>query len=376
MSSESDGGGGNMIESMPHFMSILYPGSLEKADIEKVIDRNLEGLRKTADGRLKLRLHPKMPSTIKSSAYETSNFLFKARKHKSGKVTYKLVGLITEAHAFADMCDFMFTPPEEIRDTFIYTAAISQICRPQPYNFEGNAYAKKRKETSSAVEEEEEHDNGHHPNPKVPVHRFGDTTPVPTESGWAAGSGEDPVPLELLNDVQKKFEERPIWLRASLDEQLGLLGWTPQRLSGYPWKLSFALRAVSYLYLNGPWRNCYVRFGYDPKLNPEAVKFQVIDFRDPHFRSPAAAREHPSATTTATTITSESKPDVHFRRPPGNRSQIYQLCDIEDSAIQGVVENEVKINRLGKTLDPTSGWMAKSTMSSIRTQLKVRFVGR
>ncbi|EER14670.1 hypothetical protein Pmar_PMAR005620 [Perkinsus marinus ATCC 50983] len=35
MSSESDGGGGNMIESMPHFMSILYPGSLEKADIEK-----------------------------------------------------------------------------------------------------------------------------------------------------------------------------------------------------------------------------------------------------------------------------------------------------------------------------------------------------
>ncbi|EER17193.1 hypothetical protein Pmar_PMAR010838, partial [Perkinsus marinus ATCC 50983] len=167
------------------------------------------------------------------------------------------------------MCDFMFTPPKETRDTFIYTAAISQICRPQAYNFEGNAYAKKKKDTPAVEEggEEEEHDNGHHPNPKVPVHRFGDTTPV------------------------------------------------------------------SYLYLNGPWRNCYVRFGYDPKLNPEAVKFQ---------------------------------------RPPGNRSQIYQLCDIEDSAIQGVVENEVEINRLGKTLDPTSGWMAKSTMSSIRTQLKVR----
>ncbi|KAF4683656.1 General transcription factor 3C polypeptide 5 [Perkinsus olseni] len=374
--SSEPNGGGRTAEDLPHFMSILYPGSLKNADMEKVIDKNLEGLRRTADGRLKLRLHPKMPSTIKSSAYETCNFLFKAQKHRSGKVTYKLIGLITEAHAFADMCDFMFTPPKETRDTFIYTAAISQICRPQPYNFEGNAYAKKKKDSSAAAaaaaaetEENVEEDagSGHHPNPKVPVHRFGDTNPVPTESSWAAGSGEDPVPLELLKDVQKKFEERPIWLRASLDEQLGLLGWTTQKLSGYPWKLSFALRAVSYLYLNGPWRNCYVRFGYDPKLNLEAVKYQVIDFRDPHFRSPAAAREHPSVA-----AATETKPDVHFRRPPANRSQIYQLCDIEDSAIQGVLDHEVKTNKLGKALDPTSGWMAKSTMSSIRTQLKVR----
>ncbi|KAF4750708.1 General transcription factor 3C polypeptide 5, partial [Perkinsus olseni] len=126
---------------------------------------------------------------------------------------------------------------------------------------------------------------------------------------------------------------------------------------------------VSYLYLNGPWRNCYVRFGYDPKLNLEAVKYQVIDFRDPHFRSPAAAREHPSVA-----AATETKPDVHFRRPPANRSQIYQLCDIEDSAIQGVLEHEVKTNKLGKALDPTSGWMAKSTMSSIRTQLKCSVV--
>ncbi|KAF4653678.1 General transcription factor 3C polypeptide 5, partial [Perkinsus chesapeaki] len=282
---------------------------------------------------------------------------------------YQLVGLITESHAFADMCDFLFTPPPETRDTFIYTAAISQICRPQPYNFEGNAYAKKKKDKADVAEEnadEEENTTGH-PNPKVPVHRFGDSTPVPTESGWAAGSGEDPVPAELLHDVEKKFEERPIWLRASLDEQLTLLGWNTQKLPGFPWKLSFALRAVSYLYLNGPWRNCYIRFGYDPKLNPESVRYQVIDFRDPHFRSPAAAREHPHAVETT-----DTKQDVHFRRPPSNRSQIYQLCDIEDSAIQGVLEHEAKTNRLGKTLDPTSGWMAKATMSSIRTQLKVR----
>ncbi|KAF4706646.1 General transcription factor 3C polypeptide 5 [Perkinsus olseni] len=214
ISSEPDGAG-RTAEDLPHFMSILYPGSLKNADMEKVIDKNLEGLRRTADGRLKLRLHPKMPSTIKSSAYETCNFLFKAQKHRSGKVTYKLIGLITEAHAFADMCDFMFTPPKETRDTFIYTAAISQICRPQPYNFEGNAYAKKKKDSSAAAAAaetdenvEEEAGSGHHPNPKVPVHRFGDTNPVPTESSWAAGSGEDPVPLELLKDVQKKFEER------------------------------------------------------------------------------------------------------------------------------------------------------------------------
>ncbi|EER05609.1 hypothetical protein Pmar_PMAR011640 [Perkinsus marinus ATCC 50983] len=71
-------------------------------------------------------------------------------------------------------------------------------------------------------------------------------------------------------------------------------------------------------------------------------------------RFPAAARERPSATTTATTITTESKPDVHFRRPPGNRSQIYQLCDIEDSAIQGVVENEVRSEAIRRLETPVA----------------------
>ncbi|KAF4683974.1 General transcription factor 3C polypeptide 5 [Perkinsus olseni] len=143
---------------------------------------------------------------------------------------------------FADMCDFMFTPPKGDEDTFIYTAAISQICRPQPRDGQRSL----------------------HQTRKCQYIDLGDTNPVPTESKLELLAVEDPVPLELLKDV-------------------------------------------SYLYLNGPWRNCYVRFGYDPKLNLEAVKYQVIDFRDPHFRSPAAAREHPSVA-----AATETKPDVHF----------------------------------------------------------------
>ncbi|KAF4681209.1 General transcription factor 3C polypeptide 5 [Perkinsus olseni] len=113
------------------------------------------------------------------------------------------------------MCDFMFTPPKETRDTFIYTAAISQICRPQPYNFEGNAYAKKKKDSSAAAAAaetdenvEEEAGSGHHPNLKVPVHRFGDTNPVPTESSWLLAAGKTLVPFGATSRTFRKIRRK------------------------------------------------------------------------------------------------------------------------------------------------------------------------
>ncbi len=39
------------------------------------------------------------------------------------------------------------------------------------------------------------------------------------------------------------------------------------------------LPATAYYFLSGPWRYCWVRFGYDPRKDPEARRLQVVDFR-------------------------------------------------------------------------------------------------
>lgn len=34
---------------------------------------------------------------------------------------------------------------------------------------------------------------------------------------------------------------------------------------------------LAYNFKDGPWKHAYVRFGYNPKENEEAVHYQVID---------------------------------------------------------------------------------------------------
>ena len=38
-----------------------------------------------------------------------------------------------------------------------------------------------------------------------------------------------------------------------------------------------ALSCLSFNYKNGPWKRSNVAFGYNPKLDPNALKYQIID---------------------------------------------------------------------------------------------------
>jgi len=40
------------------------------------------------------------------------------------------------------------------------------------------------------------------------------------------------------------------------------------------------LPLVAYLMSNGPWRDCWIRYGYDPRSNQEARIYQLLDIRN------------------------------------------------------------------------------------------------
>ncbi|CAG8684814.1 1819_t:CDS:2, partial [Cetraspora pellucida] len=68
-------------------------------------------------------------------------------------------------------------------------------------------------------------------------------------------------PPESVARIQKLFAERPIWTRLALMNNLPVC----DRRS-----IKMLLPMVAYLMLNGPWRDCWMRYGYDPRKNKEA----------------------------------------------------------------------------------------------------------
>ena len=73
----------------------------------------------------------------------------------------------------------------------------------------------------------------------------------------------------MLKEVHDAFEAQPIWTKT------GLSAVTGQSLE----RLKFMLPTVAYYFTSGPWRNQWVRFGYDPRNDPLAGTYQTLDYR-------------------------------------------------------------------------------------------------
>lgn len=76
--------------------------------------------------------------------------------------------------------------------------------------------------------------------------------------------------IDCLNIIRKIFEMKPIWIRKHIHWLL------PQNLRS---QLRFALPFVTYTFNKGPWRHSFVRLGYDPRKDPNAMGYQIEAFR-------------------------------------------------------------------------------------------------
>jgi general transcription factor 3C polypeptide 5 (transcription factor C subunit 1) len=67
------------------------------------------------------------------------------------------------------------------------------------------------------------------------------------------------------------FEERPIWSKNGIRSQPGIQLAQDQ--------LKHILPFVGYFWVTGPWRALWARFGYDPRRDPTAKVYQLVDYR-------------------------------------------------------------------------------------------------
>ncbi|VEU22794.1 DEKNAAC103860 [Brettanomyces naardenensis] len=76
--------------------------------------------------------------------------------------------------------------------------------------------------------------------------------------------------LECIKLLRKLFDMKPIWLRRHIHWML------PEK---FRTQLRYALPYVAYTTTKGPWRQSFIKFGYDPSKDPDAAPFQVEAFR-------------------------------------------------------------------------------------------------
>jgi len=328
----------------------------------------------------------KFTSPIEGMRKETSKIIFKIDK----KGNVQVAGIVKSTYVFDLMADFQFLAPESLSygqnatsKSYSVGQEISSLSsfpeilycpppyftkkvNPDPYDFDDNAYApidKKRKSAEgdaiNDIKAKAKKNSTHVPSHMVSTY----SKNVPTEPPRGIRPFEDAQEKSILEEVRVLFEKRPVWLRCSLEAHLSpgvqIISWTFNRV----------LQHVAYLWQDGAFRQCYVRLGYDPRTSAESMKYQVIDFRDPDLREQKKVKGFPIKSVPGSKRSKESRlAEVRFQAPPTQLSQIYQICDIDDTAIIEVLKSA----KPNEKFDDLNGWTDDKFLLTIRQQMKVK----
>jgi general transcription factor 3C polypeptide 5 (transcription factor C subunit 1) len=217
-----------------------------------------------------------------------------------------------------------------------------------------------------------------------------------------------PITLKL----KEFFEKRPIWYKYILIHEFAE---TAKELGYEKRAVIKFLPAVGYRIGSGVWRQLWIRYGYDPRKNPEARFFQLIDYRlspqiaemlgvktidttlrDVPYRQFVAVHRARSGVARAKTLTINSGtapmghrpmesrttfvpniPSTHagltmeqlrFMEPPQRVVSYYQLCDLNGDDIQSTLESFEPASSCTKAY----GWFMKDQLEEIRSIMKAR----
>ena len=97
---------------------------------------------------------------------------------------------------------------------------------------------------------------------------FSDETPrAPSALVQATVVETDPLYLTM----KERFAQRPVWTRKALFASL------PPGSYRTVDSVRHTLPQLSYYFTNGPWRMCYIAYGYDPRATADARIYQVLD---------------------------------------------------------------------------------------------------
>ncbi|GJE84727.1 RNA polymerase III transcription factor IIIC subunit-domain-containing protein [Phanerochaete sordida] len=191
---------------------------------------------------------------------------------------------------------------------------------------------------------------------------------VPEKSSDIVEQHRSQADPKLLKRLEKLFEERPIWSRAALFNQLEAHEIREIVNS------KFLLPLVSYVFNDGPWRDTQVRLKYDPRTDPDARFYQRLYFRNTSHqmqRPSVAGRRQEGRDGTRNREGSDNKRSHIFDgQSTHGETAAFQFCDLHDELLRELVENE---DDLREVCDERTGWFSTQAFEKIKTVLRYKW---
>ncbi|XP_069972340.1 general transcription factor 3C polypeptide 5 [Penaeus vannamei] len=233
---------------------------------------------------------PKVPEAVAGSSAEDPS---PPEGDASTSVRSELIGVVHTMYKFNNLCDFQYVPVVNTEDglaqecvydqlvpqgmekadwlnqpapLFLPPAAFTRMDAPQDYRYrrEANSDSKSRVPQNIICRTRQRRTHF------AIFHSFKDDEvpkdPLPGAMSQIRIKFMDNAFYQGLKD---EFDKRPIWSKNALQVWLGYS----------KDKLKYLLPTLSYYFHTGPWRNLWVRLGYDPRKDPNAWIYQTFDYR-------------------------------------------------------------------------------------------------
>ncbi|THV03289.1 hypothetical protein K435DRAFT_715662, partial [Dendrothele bispora CBS 962.96] len=202
---------------------------------------------------------------------------------------------------------------------------------------------------------------------------FADTTVPDTPPPNLEGIREQ-VDDNIVKKLEELFTERPVWTRMSLFNQVSAA------VAREIHNSKVILPLVCYNFQDGPWRDTLVRFGYDPRKDPEARFYQRLYFRNashPMNRpSVVTRRQERAAANTASNslldVDQDERRTSHIfdGQTLTKETAAFQLCDIVDPMLKDMIENHSEVREACHERD---GWYSTHSLERIKMVLRHKF---
>ncbi|KAK2506977.1 hypothetical protein MC885_017875 [Smutsia gigantea] len=196
------------------------------------------------------------------------------------------------------------------------------------------------------------------------------------------------------------FDIRPIWSRNAIKANISI----------HPDKLKILLPFMAYYMITGPWRSLWIRYGYDPRKNPDAKIYQVLDFRircgmkygyapsdmpvkakrsTYNYSLPITVKKTPSQLVTMHDLKQGLGPSgtAGARKPasskyklkdsvyifqegalPPYRQMFYQLCDLNVDELQKIIHRN---DGAEESCTERDGWCLPKTSDDLRDSMSL-----
>ncbi|KAJ2748516.1 tau 95 subunit of transcription factor TFIIIC, partial [Coemansia nantahalensis] len=197
-----------------------------------------------------------------------------------------------------------------------------------------------------------------------------DAESVPERPSAAAERECRGVPARALQKAQRILDEFPVINRAAVEALL-----PPAECGGH--RQTTIMPLLAYLMDTGPWRNCWIRLGYDPRKDPGSCKYQILDIRNANTGvSVGRVRMNPRSTL-AQTQPDDAPPAAATARTRGHvfddeavrqkAAGIFQFMHVEVQPLRELIDYMP-----GRRQTPCeySGWLQPSVMRTMRLKLR------